>query len=130
MYKDVLDKTERRVQFEENRRPTGDSSIRWGIAGALFLAGQARKLTQYEVALASSHQGRGIMTTVIGQLLHSWLIPRMNARFIVVFTWVKNQRSARVFEKNGFTKVAVIEGRVVRGKERSLTVLEWRMKED
>ena len=70
------------------------------------------------------------MTAVVDQLLHSWLIPRMNARLIVVFTWVRNQRSIRVFEKNGFAKIAVIEGRVVQGKERSLTVLEWRMQED
>lgn len=51
MYKDVLDKTERRVQFEENRRPTGDSSIRWGIAGALFWLDRQENLPSMKLLL-------------------------------------------------------------------------------
>lgn len=52
VYKDVLDETERRAQFEENnKRPIGDSTIRWGIAGALFFAGQAKKPTGVKLLL-------------------------------------------------------------------------------
>ncbi|KAL4062581.1 hypothetical protein J3A83DRAFT_4310396 [Scleroderma citrinum] len=111
-YNDVFTKEERNARYDENReRPVGDSSIRWDIG----------------VALAPSHQGRGIMTAVVGQLLHSWIIPRMNAQHIVAYTFIENVKSVRVFEKNGFVKVAVIdEGIVVRGEQKSLSMLEWR----
>jgi len=72
------------------------------------------------------------MTLVVHQLLHSWLIPKMNAQYIVTYAFVENLRSVRVFEKNGFTKVAVIQDDeyVVRGERRSLTMLEWRFQDD
>lgn len=116
-YEDVFGKAERRAAVEENdARPVGDPSIRWTIG----------------VALAPSHQGQGIMTSVVHQLLHSWLVPRMNVRYIVVYAFVENLRSVRVFEKNGFTKVAVLQDEeyIVRGERRSLTMLEWRFRGD
>lgn len=116
-YTDVLGKAERRAAVEENNaRPVGDSAIRWTIG----------------VALAPSHHGRGIMTLVVHQLLHSWLIPKMNAQYIVTYAFVENLKSVRVFEKNGFTKVAVIQNEeyVVRGERRSLTMLEWRFQDN
>ena len=72
------------------------------------------------------------MTSVVHQLLHSWLVPRMNVRYIVVYAFVENLRSVRVFEKNGFTKVAVLQDEeyIVRGERRSLTMLEWRFRGD
>ena len=53
-------------------------------------------------------------------------------QYIVVYAFVENVKSVRLFEKNGFTKVAVLQDEeyIVRGERRSLTMLEWRFQDD
>ena len=50
----------------------------------------------------------------------------------MAYAFVENLKSVRVFEKNGFTKVVVIQDEeyVVRGERKSLTMLEWRFQDD
>ncbi|KAF9224041.1 hypothetical protein BS17DRAFT_704202 [Gyrodon lividus] len=110
-YEDVLDPMERaKVVEENNRKPAGDSSIRWAFGDYLI----------------PSHHGQGIMSAAIGLILCSWMVPRMGVHHIEAFTFAENIASERVFVKNGFIKVAVIDnGKVVRGERRKLNYLAW-----
>ncbi|KAI6149538.1 hypothetical protein BKA82DRAFT_995189 [Pisolithus tinctorius] len=111
VYEDVPDETKRRTIMEENeKKPVGDPSIRWSIRNVLL----------------PDYHGRGIMTSVIGQMVHGWIVPRMNGRYIVAFTFASNIGGERVLEKNGFVKVAVFE-KMVRGEGTKVNHMEWKM---
>ncbi|KAI0308335.1 GNAT domain-containing protein [Multifurca ochricompacta] len=86
-YEDVIDAEEHaRVVQENNARPVGDLNIIWTIGDYL----------------RPSHQGKGIMTAVIGTLMKAWWIPRMKIRCVRPSVFEGNGGSIRVFEKNGF----------------------------
>lgn len=55
--------------------------------------------------LASSHHGKGIMTSAIRVMMDEWAIPRMNAQHIVATAFIDNIGSQRTFTKNGFRLV-------------------------
>ncbi|PCH34023.1 hypothetical protein WOLCODRAFT_94664 [Wolfiporia cocos MD-104 SS10] len=78
--------TKQELSAENARKEVGDPTIVWCIGDYL----------------ASSHHGRGIMSTALKTLLTAWAIPRMGVRRIRAETFRGNVGSVRVFEKNGF----------------------------
>lgn len=66
------------------------------------------------------------MTAAISQIVHAWIVPRMNGRYIAVFTFSGNTGSERVLEKNGFVRMAVLEI-AIRGEKRKVNHMEWRL---
>lgn len=51
--------------------------------------------------LAPSHHRQGIMGAVCNAVMHSWAVPRMNAKIMETYAYTENRGSLRVFEKNG-----------------------------
>jgi len=87
-YPDIEDEEERRrLQAENLVKQAGDEQIVWTIGDYL----------------AASHHGKGIMSTVLGSLMHQWAIPWMGVRQVKATAFEGNQASVRVFEKNGFS---------------------------
>ncbi|KAI0275299.1 hypothetical protein BC834DRAFT_965699 [Gloeopeniophorella convolvens] len=86
-FDDIMDPEEKAKLVEENEaRLAGDPEIIWSMG----------------VYLRPSHHGKGIMTAVIGVLMNSWGIPRMNIHCSRPSAFDGNTGSLRVFEKNGF----------------------------
>ncbi|KZT62654.1 hypothetical protein CALCODRAFT_408409, partial [Calocera cornea HHB12733] len=79
------ERREERVRANE-QKSLGDPSIIWAIGDYL----------------TPTHHGRGIMTAVIGVLIHSWGVPYMRVRQLDVSVLDGNIGSRRVFEKLGF----------------------------
>lgn len=52
------------------------------------------------------------MTAAISTIINDWIIPRMDARCIVVDPYIGNQGSVRVFEENGFLLERVTKKRI------------------
>ncbi|KZP23746.1 hypothetical protein FIBSPDRAFT_910082 [Athelia psychrophila] len=94
-----------------NAKPLGDPSIVWSIGNYL----------------APSHHRQGIMGAVCNAVMHSWAVPRMNAKIMETYAYTENRGSLRVFEKNGFELVETLdEWREVKGVKRGLYTLRWR----
>ena len=132
-FEEVLDEVERKQMEEENaRKQAGDPTIQFVVGGKWF---SAHMTADIQIALscgldwlAASHHGRGIMTAAVGLLMSAWAIPRMGARHVVATTFAGNIGSNRVFEKNGFVNRGSFDnGKVVRGKKKILTLLEWKL---
>ncbi|KAF8203782.1 acyl-CoA N-acyltransferase [Pholiota molesta] len=99
---------------QNNQLDIGDPRIVWSIGDYL----------------ASSHHRQGIMTDALNTLLHDWAIPRMGVRSILVAAFIGNDGSVKVFQRNGFKLVRTIEEfMMVKGKMRSVHVLEWNLSE-
>lgn len=65
------------------------------------------------------------MTDVVDTLLQDWAVPHMGVRRIIVGAFEENIGSIKVFEKNGFRKLRIIDKyRMIRGEMRSLQLLE------
>jgi len=80
--------------------------------------------------LAASHHRQGIMSAALGALLKGWVIPRCNAHVIRAYTMKGNDGSVGVFKRNGFKLLKTKEvWKEVKGKERGLNVLEWRLED-
>lgn len=80
--------------------------------------------------LAPEYHGRGIMTAVVKTQIEKWGIPRMNARRIRAGTFAGNVGSQKVFLKNGFKHIMTLpDHMVVKGKSKTMEVLEWRASE-
>ncbi|KAI0248385.1 GNAT domain-containing protein [Lactifluus subvellereus] len=117
-YDDVMDLEERaRLVHENNARPVGDPNIIWRIG----------------YYLRPSHHGRGIMTAVVGMLMKSWGIPRMNVRNVEPAVFEGNTSSQRVLEKNGFVLrktvqecVHVLAKGEMADELRTVHFMEWR----
>ncbi|KAI6130158.1 hypothetical protein EV401DRAFT_1851464 [Pisolithus croceorrhizus] len=111
VFADVQGEIECQIVVEENNKKTvGDPSIRWSFRNVLL----------------PSYHGQGIMTAVVSQIVHAWIVPRMNGRYIAVFTISGNIGSDRVLEKNGFVRMAVLEI-AIRGEKRKVNHMEWRL---
>ena len=77
--------------------------------------------------LAASHHRQGIMTDAVETVLHDWAIPRMNVRHMLVCTF---EGSVKVFLRNGFKIKATFKDHFeIKGKIRSVRVLEWKYSE-
>jgi len=95
-------------------KEAGDPSIVWTIGDYL----------------AASHHRQGIMSAALGALLKGWVIPRCNAHVIRAYTMKGNDGSVGVFKRNGFKLLKTKEvWKEVKGKERGLNVLEWRLED-
>ncbi|KAL4243253.1 hypothetical protein ABKN59_011361 [Abortiporus biennis] len=81
----ILDKSERDALTAENEaKEAGDPTIVWAIA----------------FYLASSHHGRGIMSTAVRVLLREWLIPKMNVHVIRTEVFLGNLGSTNHLERS------------------------------
>ena len=49
------------------------------------------------------------MSAALGTLIREWIVPRMHGRIIRAETFIGNQGSVRVFEKNGFVFDKTVE---------------------
>ncbi|KIM88725.1 hypothetical protein PILCRDRAFT_813697 [Piloderma croceum F 1598] len=95
-------------------KQTGDPSIVWTIGDYL----------------APSHHRQGIMSAAIAALLKDWVIPRCNVHIIRTYAMLGNEGSVGVFRKNGFKLVKTKKvWKELKGKERGLSVLEWRLED-
>ncbi|KDR85589.1 hypothetical protein GALMADRAFT_373037 [Galerina marginata CBS 339.88] len=111
MKTDTIDWDSKEKNEAENEgKQLGDPTILWSLGNFL----------------APSHHGRGIMTDVLDTVLHDWAVSRMGVRRLLVGIFDGNAGSVRVFEKNGFRSLRVVNGyREVRGEIRDLEVMEW-----
>jgi len=94
---------------ENDAKPLGDPSI-------VYMIGDY---------LAPSYHGKGIMTAVIRELIHSWGAPYMGLREVKVVVIDGNIGSRRVFEKLGFKYVGFAEGTVPTQGKREKVLGEW-----
>lgn len=135
-YPDVQDVGERESLAMENMlRPVGDPGIAWCIGGKKY----SRNLVFAPVSdmfstdyLASSHQGRGIMSAALTTIITKWAIPRMGARLIRGEAFKGNIGSVRVFEKNGFVLEDTVDFEYTTNAGMKMTgmhVLWWRKAE-
>jgi RimJ/RimL family protein N-acetyltransferase len=70
------------------------------------------------------------MTAALGTLIKNWAIPRMGVCRMRVNTFIGNEGSVRVFEKNGFVLVGRVEDCIeVRGAKDGLNILEWKLED-
>lgn len=125
------DEIQREILKAENlSRDVGDPEIVWSFGGMRRPNKLLLDLKGYPDWIRGSHQGRGIMTIAVGELMKQWLIPRMNVRRMHVLTFAGNRGSVRVFEKNGFVLTETIK--LVRegpgfGRIEGMHVLNWRL---
>ena len=79
--------------------------------------------------LASSHHGRGIMTSAIRAILHDWAIPHMRVRTVMATADADNLGSLRVFAKNNFQYMGTVVNEVDmshKGRNNNiLGVMKW-----
>lgn len=67
------------------------------------------------------------MTDVIDTIMHDWAVPHMGARRFLVGAFADNVGSQRVFEKNGFRTLRILQKfKEIRGEWRKIRVMEWR----
>ena len=133
-YPDVEDIDQRERLSRENAvRELGDPELAWCI-GCEYLPPHcldvASPLTVLKPDfLASSHHGKGIMTTALSTIMNRWLVPQMGVRLIRVEVFEGNVGSVRVFEKNGFKLEGTVPQRMVTNsgvKVTGMHVLSWR----
>ncbi|KAK2461506.1 hypothetical protein APHAL10511_005969 [Amanita phalloides] len=97
----------RAYEAKNNELAVGDARIVWSIGNFL---------------VASQH-GRGIMTDAVESVLE-WAKERMNARRVVVAALAENTASLRVFAKNGFRELRVVDGyRGAKSGDRTIVLL-------
>ncbi|KAJ5618474.1 hypothetical protein N7528_006585 [Penicillium herquei] len=101
------------AQAHNNALAPGDKEIVWGLG----------------YFLSASHHGRGIMTSVLYSLIHDWG-PRMNLSHLRAATFIGNEGSLKVFEKNNFTQTGILHDWVPvsesrGGGKRSIIMVRW-----
>jgi len=113
-WEDMDDSFEKVQLTEQNaQKKIGDPDIVWSIGDYL----------------ASSHQGRGIMSAALGTLIREWIVPRMGAKIIRAEAFKGNIGSRRVFEKNGFVMEKTLDfDRVINCgiKHTGMYILWWK----
>lgn len=120
--------------------------IRSGRFEYLRDKGKEKTLTEYNASLpagnpeiiwdigyylAPAHHGKGIMSTALRTIIHSWAIPRMNVHVIRGSAFSGNPGSVKVFIKNGFRDFDLVEEcvklpEIKGGDVFGLHFLEWR----
>ncbi|KAJ3978110.1 acyl-CoA N-acyltransferase [Lentinula raphanica] len=91
------------------QRENGDPEILWSLG----------------YFLATSHSGKGIMSSALEAILQKWAIPRMGIRRMIGETYVENYGSRRVLEKNGFVFRKVIKEHVeAKGKKHDVCIFD------
>jgi len=104
----------KKLEDENNSLKTGDTRIIWCFGDYL----------------AASHHRQGIMTDAVDTVLHDWAIPCMNVHHMLLGVFEGNVGSVKVFQRNGFRiKGTYQDCKEVKGKMRSVHVLEWHYSE-
>ncbi|KIY52281.1 hypothetical protein FISHEDRAFT_69972 [Fistulina hepatica ATCC 64428] len=99
------------LQRENDDRLLSDPDIVWTIGNYL----------------APEYHGKGIMTDALRTVMQKWAIPRMGVRKILATAYLGNRGSARVFEKNGYTKTRDVIVPDAKYGHKGYQVFEWRM---
>lgn len=71
------------------------------------------------------------MTLAMHTVIHDWAVPYMNVRDLRCYTFRENEGSSRVFEKNSFEKLGVLENWVPvaesrGGGRKSIVMMRWK----
>ncbi|KAI5118455.1 hypothetical protein M0805_006274 [Coniferiporia weirii] len=112
----LRDPEQEKCLAERNKAlPPGDPDIIWDVGDYL----------------APSHHGKGIMSAALQTLIHDWAVPRMNAKTIFGMAHTPNVGSVKVFQKNGFKTIDVVDdcvtiAEIKGGGVVGLHILEWK----